>query len=173
MELLGQKRKCEVREMSQVNNESDAVAAKRKKRAAYARTYYIANKEKMSAYAAANKEKIAARQKIYRAATHREKKAAWVKEHREEYVSYNALRRARKLGNSIGLPKPDYKAILTEFGMICHLCGLKIESKTELEFDHVIPLSKGGPHSSGNVRPSHERCNRKKGSKLLDQTSTN
>ena len=61
--------------------------------------------------------------------------------------------------------KVDYAKILERDGMVCHLCGGKIRNRRDLDFDHVVPLSKGGPHSEENVRPSHRRCNRRKGSK--------
>lgn len=35
------------------------------------------------------------------------------------------------------------------------------------EVDHIIPLSKGGNHSIGNLTSSCMQCNRSKGSKLL------
>ena len=88
--------------------------------------------------------------------------------HPEQNRAYSATRRARKLGNSIGFPKPDFKAILAEFGMVCHICGQKIESLDDLHFDHVISLAKEGPHSAENLRPSHALCNMRKGSKSLE-----
>jgi len=60
----------------------------------------------------------------------------------------------------------DYQAILAEFGMVCHLCGHVIASWKDLNFDHVIPLARGGPHTYDNIRPAHERCNKSKGAKL-------
>ena len=61
--------------------------------------------------------------------------------------------------------KVDYAKILERDGMVCHICGGKIRNRRDLDFDHVVPLSKGGPHSEENVRPSHRRCNRRKGSR--------
>jgi 5-methylcytosine-specific restriction endonuclease McrA len=60
----------------------------------------------------------------------------------------------------------DYAAILAEFGMVCHLCCRAIEARSDLDFDHVIPLARGGEHSYDNIRPSHSTCNRRKGAKL-------
>jgi len=145
--------------------------------------YYKAHREEIAAHNAAHCEERAAYQAAYYAAhreeraasnaaynaVHREEKAtyqaAYVKANPEKGATHKALRRARKLGNSIGLPLPDFEAILAEFGMVCHICGLEIITKADLHMDHVIPLAKGGPHSAGNIRPSHARCNRKKGSK--------
>jgi hypothetical protein len=157
--------------------------------AAYQATWYEAHREEKAtsnaAYHAAHREEVAATNATYYAA-HREeiaaKKAAYYAVHREESAAYRAayakanpekvnaacaLRRARKRGNSIGSPRPDFKAILAEFGMVCHICGLEILGEVDLHMDHVIPLAKGGPHSAENLRPSHATCNIRKGSKLL------
>lgn len=60
----------------------------------------------------------------------------------------------------------DYGLIIEEHGMTCHICGDAIPSMDGLHFDHVIPLSKGGPHSQENIKPSHALCNLRKGAKL-------
>lgn len=61
----------------------------------------------------------------------------------------------------------DYAAILERDGMVCHICGDAIPSLDVLHFDHVIPLSKGGPHSADNIKPSHASCNLTKGARIL------
>lgn len=40
----------------------------------------------------------------------------------------------------------------------CHICGGKVTRK-DWSLDHLVPLSKGGEHSSRNVRLAHRRCN--------------
>lgn len=60
----------------------------------------------------------------------------------------------------------DYAAILAEHGMTCHICTGEIESLTDLHFDHVIPLARGGEHSAANIRPSHAVCNLRKGARI-------
>lgn len=80
-------------------------------------------------------------------------------------VAHEMKRYALKCGSQAG--PVDYAAILAEFGMVCHLCGGEIESRPELNFDHVIPLTRGGPHVQENIRPSHKSCNLRKGSKLM------
>jgi len=51
--------------------------------------------------------------------------------------------------------------------MVCHICTEGIASLDDLHFDHVIPLSKGGPHAAENIRPSHALCNLRKGARLI------
>lgn len=44
---------------------------------------------------------------------------------------------------------------------ICHYCGKKF-SVQELTMDHVVPLSRGGKSSKGNIVASCKRCNNEK-----------
>ena len=47
----------------------------------------------------------------------------------------------------------------------CYLCSDPLVG--EVHVDHVIPLSKGGAHSYGNLKPTHARCNLRKSDLLL------
>jgi 5-methylcytosine-specific restriction protein A len=44
---------------------------------------------------------------------------------------------------------------------ICHYCAKKFKPE-ELTMDHVIPVSKGGKSTKGNIVPSCKECNNKK-----------
>ena len=48
----------------------------------------------------------------------------------------------------------------------CQYCG----STKHLKLDHVIPRSKGGTHTWGNVVTACEKCNSTKGDRLLHET---
>lgn len=63
--------------------------------------------------------------------------------------------------------KVDYKRILERDGLVCHICTLPVEEE-DLQFDHVMPLSKGGPHTEKNIKVSHARCNQRKGARAID-----
>lgn len=45
----------------------------------------------------------------------------------------------------------------------CVECG----TKENLEYDHIIPISKGGSNFEGNVRLLCKNCNRKKHAKIM------
>ena len=45
---------------------------------------------------------------------------------------------------------------------LCHYCSRKFTFK-ELTLDHVVPLSRGGTTSPGNVVPACRECNKAKG----------
>lgn len=68
--------------------------------------------------------------------------------------------------------------VLEVYGSTCHLCGEPVDLEAPrrsgvkgweygLHIDHVIPLSKRGPDSLANVRPSHGICNLRKRDRLL------
>ncbi len=83
---------------------------------------------------------------------------------------YAIRRRAQMFGDGNRIDLVNYAAILERDGMVCHICGEAIQPETagggKLNFDHVIPLAKGGQHSAENIRPSHFSCNRAKSDRL-------
>ncbi len=44
---------------------------------------------------------------------------------------------------------------------VCHYCGQKVGAAA-LTLDHVVPVSRGGTSSKGNVVPACRECNSKK-----------
>jgi 5-methylcytosine-specific restriction endonuclease McrA len=50
---------------------------------------------------------------------------------------------------------------------VCYLCEKKIDLR-DASVDHVIPKSKGGTNSMGNLRAAHKDCNFLKGDMSLD-----
>lgn len=63
----------------------------------------------------------------------------------------------------------SYQQVLEQHGMWCHICGGAIETRKQLQFDHVVPLHRGGPHSANNIRPAHAFCNISKGTKSIEE----
>jgi 5-methylcytosine-specific restriction endonuclease McrA len=51
-------------------------------------------------------------------------------------------------------------------GGVCHLC-LNAVPRVDATMDHVIPVTKGGPHTRANVKLAHRSCNTRKGNRLL------
>jgi 5-methylcytosine-specific restriction enzyme A len=49
---------------------------------------------------------------------------------------------------------------------VCHYCGRRFSVK-ELTMDHIVPISKGGRTTKGNVVVCCKECNTEKKSKLL------
>lgn len=70
------------------------------------------------------------------------------------------------------------KDILKKYGTDCHICKKPINLNAPrqvgkpgwengLHIDHVIPLSKGGPNTIENTKPSHGYCNITKNATLI------
>lgn len=118
---------------------------------------------KQAKYRAEHLEEIRAQQRgmtAYHVAKNRE----WQKRNPERYRANKQragmVRRARKRGTQI--EPVDTDAIVARDRSICGICGRKVERK-DLSFDHIVPLSRGGPHTEANLQVAHWRCNVKRG----------
>jgi 5-methylcytosine-specific restriction endonuclease McrA len=140
-------------------------------RSASNKTYYEQNFERISAYQKiynkANSEKINASKKIYREANP------------EAARSEARRRKAQRLENGFEIYTEGQ--VLNLYGSDCYLCkepiDLEISRKPGIEgwqkslhIDHVMPMSKGGPDTLENVRPSHAECNLIKGTRTVQST---
>lgn len=140
-------------------------------RADYRRAYHATHRERnkiaCATNYAANKTARQRQAREWYAANKTRVKAARERR-REAYNLYSreyARRRdARKRAN--GFERVDYDRIKTRDGMICHICGRRATAKT-LSFDHLIPISKGGPHTEDNIAVAHLRCNQRRGAGRL------
>lgn len=46
---------------------------------------------------------------------------------------------------------------------VCGICGLPIETREEIEVDHIVSLAEGGePYDEKNLELTHSSCNRRK-----------
>jgi 5-methylcytosine-specific restriction endonuclease McrA len=86
---------------------------------------------------------------------------AYRKKNAEAILLKNARRRALKANAPINdLTLKEWKKIKDHYGYKCVYCGRKMKRLTQ---DHIIPLSKGGPHTASNVVPACLSCNSRKG----------
>jgi 5-methylcytosine-specific restriction endonuclease McrA len=63
------------------------------------------------------------------------------------------------------VPPVNRREVFRRDNHTCQYCG----STKHLTLDHVIPRSKNGPHSWDNVVTACEKCNSKKGDRLLHE----
>lgn len=158
------------------------------------REYHQANRDYLNAksaeYRRLNPEKVKAGIKAAEAKKpekYREMKrnkqarlrAAWSEEQREaarrygaEYDRRNpqrkrdgeARRRARKNGADVReFTDQQWRRMVDRYRGCCHYCG----DHTTLTQDHVIPLFRGGRHSTGNIVPACGTCNSSKNDRLI------
>lgn len=94
----------------------------------------------------------------------------WKKTYGEETRAVmRATMRKRRAGINEKSPYTE-KQILEKYGNECYLCNNPIDLSAPrwtakpgwqngLHIDHLIPVSKGGPDTLENVRPTHGLCN--------------
>jgi hypothetical protein len=63
---------------------------------------------------------------------------------------------------SRSIPRDVQFRVLKRENQICRECGRSVQDE-DVEFDHVIPYSKGGSSDESNVRLLCRKCNRKRG----------
>jgi len=68
--------------------------------------------------------------------------------------------RARRLGIPYDLI--DLRTVYSKHGGLCGICGEPVSLET-FTIDHIVPVSRGGPHTLENMQPAHRACNSRKG----------
>lgn len=63
------------------------------------------------------------------------------------------------------IPRDVMIKVIRRDGQICQKCQNPVPDN-EVEFDHIIPFSKGGTSTVDNLRVVHKECNRKKSDSL-------
>ena len=152
---------------------------------------YQRNKEKyrvhLNAWRAANREYVRERDRKYLAEnpdvqfrkeqkyreTHKEKLYLKGKKYREEHRDYFYNKaRERKLAQqnvSDGTVTLEYEDFLfDEQGGKCAYCGCDLNESGK-HLDHIIPIAKGGLHTTSNVHWTCPTCNLSKGDKLEEE----
>lgn len=130
--------------------------------------YVRKNRERARAYYETRKQEVGEYwKKRYREnPTHyKEKTKKWRREHPLEFRAQGALRKARTI-RAVVRDGVDYLEILIRDKLVCKLCNVSIQSKAEVSFDHIIPISRGGEHSMANLQLAHLSCNMHKGASI-------
>ena len=143
-------------------------SVKAKQRSAYRR-----NKKTIIAWQRRNYRKnrapILARQKRYyasRVAEHVERNRKWRAANPDLFLASLKHRRALKLGaRESSLTADQWKAIKRRFKFRCAYC----RRRRRLTQDHVIPLTRHGPHTRRNVVPACQSCNSSKSNKTVKE----
>lgn len=152
---------------------------------ASARRYVAENPGKVIAagrrYRELNRQRIYANQKRWQR-ENLERHKAYQREYGRKYALANpdkarlsvSNRRAWKRyngGGALKISERDWSRMLLIYGHRCAYCGGG--AGEVLEIEHVVPLSRGGRHSIGNVVPACARCNQTKNDRLLVEWRNN
>lgn len=117
----------------------------RAKRRAYARQQYRDNREAQIEYS-----------------------RAWRRANPDRRQVQSENRRARKVGNPgyVIVTIADWLSMCRRHSHRCAYCGKRPD---RLVMDHVVPLSRGGRHSSSNILPACPPCNGSKAAMFLSE----
>jgi 5-methylcytosine-specific restriction endonuclease McrA len=120
---------------------------------------------------AANRERAIAANRAWREANpgkNTEHYRRWRTENPEQAARKARIDRTTRRARETGVPSEpiDLLDIAERDGWCCHLCGDSV-ARIDASLDHLIPLSKGGPHLKTNVALAHIRCNKRRGTKPL------
>lgn len=153
--------------------------------------HYSENKEEISKrqkqYNYKNKERISERDKQYRHKNRErlsEQSKQYYRKNKEEICRFQKEYRQSKSGriasaagrhrrcsreaaSEVSLTVKQFHRILKNQRCRCNICGKKFTKSRPPAMDHIIPLSKGGGLTSGNVQVLCKSCNCKKQSKIL------
>jgi 5-methylcytosine-specific restriction endonuclease McrA len=84
---------------------------------------------------------------------------------------YQATKRRLRVRGLVGFVIPIQSIYRRDAGR-CQLCrkpvhkALRYPHQGSATLDHIIPITKGGQHTSENVQLAHARCNKSKGNRL-------
>lgn len=99
---------------------------------------------------------------------HRASIATWRAQNAGARAMHEAARRARIKGNGVFLVTDrDLRRMLHRYRYACAYCGTRLRGK--VQWDHVLPIARGGRHSIGNLLPACAGCNSHKTQRLLIQ----
>lgn len=87
----------------------------------------------------------------------------WSRLNQDKRNAYENVRRAKMLSNGVYIVSD--KEITKLYTSPCTYCG----SLSDITIDHIVPISKGGNHSIGNLTSACKSCNSSKKDKLLIQ----
>jgi hypothetical protein len=133
-----------------------------------------ANRNRVKAWRIANPERAKKSKQQNYQKNKKRIQAEWrakYKANPEKFITSKYRRRARE--KNVKHEPYTWKDVVAKWGSDCHLCGKPIDLNAPrwtakkgweegLHLDHVIRISKGGPDTLENVKPSHGKCNMRK-----------
>ena len=108
---------------------------------------------------------------IANAERHIETIKTWKRRNRSRVSMTEHRRRARLKGNGVfTVTDRDLRRMLHRYRYACAYCERRLGRK--VQWDHVLPIARGGRHSVGNLLPVCAGCNARKSTRLLIEYRT-
>lgn len=86
------------------------------------------------------------------------------RENPERFRLQRVLSSQRRRARLASVPQEeiDRDTLYERDGGVCGICGKEV-GRDEISIDHIVPLSKGGPHLMDNLQIAHLNCNKARG----------
>jgi len=136
-----------------IEQAKDCYLRNREVRLTKVRAHYAKNIEKRRQY---DRDRYEVRKE-----SQREYLRNWRKENRARLNMHEVLRQSRMKG-ACEAELVDRGYIYERDNGVCHICEEHVD-ETAFTLDHLIPLSRGGPHMHVNLRVAHRSCNSRMG----------
>lgn len=94
-----------------------------------------------------------------------ERSCNWRKNNRERVNITNKLRKNRKRANGGSFTNQEWVELCNSYNNVCIVPDCQ---NTNLEVDHIVPVSKGGTGYIWNIQPLCKSCNLSKSTKIID-----
>lgn len=133
------------------------------------RRYEVKHKEKRRGNSASKEYTVKAWKEYYEAHSEELKQRAktYALQNPEKIKLYRTKRRAVTRGSrAYTIKVRDSRRALARYRHCCAYCN---SSLIQVHWDHVLPVSRGGTHSVGNLLPTCPDCNLQKTSKTLTE----
>lgn len=119
---------------------------------------------------AANPHLGAAKRAAYRLSDHTRYRAK-MRDYRNRNLARERERRIKRYNLERGATVVDFTDqqwhdMKEAYQNRCAYCG---KQTSELERDHIVPLTRGGQHTRSNILPACKSCNSRKGNRTLEQ----
>lgn len=139
----------------------------RKRARQRAKQWFLDNPERMALQPSRQPDAVAAYNATYYEANRESEIQRALAYARGPGKSAKAARDSARFALTRGAPNAErftLDEIYERDGRICHLCSKPVE-RQQATMDHVIPVTKGGPHTRANVKLAHRGCNTRKGNR--------
>jgi 5-methylcytosine-specific restriction endonuclease McrA len=135
----------------------------------YFKEYHKKCKPAKLKYYSENRERILKVKKVWRSKDEVKQRESQRQRERYKDEKHRTIRlllnqKRRSLAGEKSLTVDEWEALKVEFNNCCAYCG----RKEKLTQDHIMPISKGGTYSKGNIVPACGKCNSSKNNKGLE-----
>lgn len=133
--------------------------------------WQVANRERKQAYDATYRELTRERRLELKRVDSKRRYVENLEAARAEAINKEHSRRARMTGAGVFLATArDRRRSLHYYRHSCAVCGSRFDALSKpVEWDHIIPIVRGGRHSIGNLQPLCRDCNRGKGTRFMTE----